>query len=463
MKQPRRGVAIVVPNLDVLGGMERQAKLLADRLAMRGIPVTIVTTSPEPPLAFWPRTIRPPHERHGHVEIFRAPNFANWTQAESRRLAEVLALWVLMRRRKRIGALYAVQFTGARHAAAAVRVTGLPTAVKFACAGPYGDFALLAQESEPRAILETLRLMDRYVIISEAIGKEAQAAGLDPTRFVRIRNGVDARRFSPSGRSGFASRLTVLFVGRLDEQKRVTLLVRSFAKVVAEVPEARLAIAGSGPCLDECRALAGALGISGVIDFLGPRADVEALQREASVFVLPSVSEGLPNALLEALACGTPCVATDIPGTRDVVVHEKEALLVPVDDVDALAGAIVRLFRDRELARRLAAAGRDRIESEFDVERVTEQYAALFSELAEKPRVHASGLAVEIRFVRAFVPRIARLLLDVVRIEARDGVTRAVVSIKRLLGIEGDVVRRRSAATRAAPKDGLLAPPSARR
>jgi len=369
-----------------------------------------------------------------------------------------------MRRRKRIGVLYAVQFTGATHAAAAVRVTGLPAALKFACAGSYGDFALLAQDSEAEAIRETLRLMDRYVIISEAIGKEAQAAGLDPARFVRIRNGVDARRFSPEGSSAsLEGRQTVLFVGRLDEQKRITLLVRSFAKVVAEVPEARLAIAGSGPCLDECRALVGELGISDEVAFLGPRADVEALQRAASVFVLPSVSEGLPNALLEALACGTPSVATDIPGTRDVVSHEKEALLVPVDDVDALAGAIVRLLRDRELARRLAAAGRARIESEFDIERVTEQYAALFSELAARPRVRTSDLAVEIRFVRAFVPRIARLLLDVARIEARDGVTRAVVSIKRWLGIEGDIVRRSGAATRAAPKVGLLAPPSARR
>ncbi|HZU99567.1 MAG TPA: glycosyltransferase family 4 protein [Planctomycetota bacterium] len=439
-------MAIVVPNLDALGGMERQAKLLADHLGARGIPVTIVTTSLEPSFALVPRTIRPCRERRGPIEIIRAPVFANWTPALGRRLADVVALWSLVRRRKRIGVIYAVQFTGVRHAAIAARVTGLPVAMKFACAGEYGDFALLAKESEADEIRGALGRVDRYVIISNEIEKEAEAAGLDPERFVRIRNGVDAKRFSPEGPratlAGFEGRPVVLFVGRLDEQKRVGLLVRAFARVIVQAPEARLAVAGSGPALDECRALAQTLGIADRVAFLGARADVEALQRAASVFVLPSVSEGIPNALLEALACGTPCVATDIPGTRDLVAHEREALLVPVDDVDALAGAIVRLLRDRELSMRLVAAGRARIESEFEIERVAEQYAALFSELAATPPRGASDLAIELRFARALLSRIAPLLLEIARIQARDAVTTVVVTIKRWLGIEGDMRAR---------------------
>ncbi len=120
-----------------------------------------------------------------------------------------------------------------------------------------------------------------------------------------------------------------------------------------------------------------------------------ALQARAQIFVLPSSSEGLPNALLEALAAGTPSVATDIPGNRDVATHEREALLVPPGDVGALAAAIARLLGDRALAGRLGAAGRERAR-DFDLEKVADRYSALFTELARPAswRLGVSGRAV---------------------------------------------------------------------
>jgi len=100
---------------------------------------------------------------------------------------------------------------------------------------------------------------------------------------------------------------------------------------------------------------------------------------------LPSESEGLPNALLEALAGGTPSVATDIPGNADVAGHEREALLVPPGDVPALASGIARLLEDRALASRLGQAGRERARA-FDFEAVALSYSRLFTELARPAR-----------------------------------------------------------------------------
>jgi glycosyltransferase involved in cell wall biosynthesis len=442
-----RGIVIVVYNLDAVGGMERQAKRLAEHLAARGLEVTVVTTRPEPRLTFPPRPGKPWCERLGRMSIVRVPAYENWTSGAIERLMDVTALWVLMRRRRRVAVIHSIQYTGARHAALAAEVTGLPATVKFSGSGEHGDFHVLERREDANEIRDALGRMSRYVTISEDILKEARKAGLDPARAVKIRNGVDTRRFSPEGRVTELSELglparapVVLFVGRHDTEKRVDLLLRAFARTLAEIPEARLVSVGPGPRLDEYRELARALGIAHNVAFLGARSDVDALYRAAAVFVLPSASEGLPNALLEALACGTPCVATKIPGTTEVVTHEKDALLVPPDDEDALSGAIVRLLRDRELTHRLSRAGQARVQAEFDMERVADQYFALFSGLARNATPDMSESRRQLRFARVLATRVLSLAFTVFMIQAREAITRTVVSAKRILGIEGDLL-----------------------
>jgi glycosyltransferase involved in cell wall biosynthesis len=438
MSSELRGVAFIVHNLDAPGGMERQAARLAESLAARGVRVTIVTTAPA----------RPWREKRGPIEVIRAPARPSWPTGLVERVADVVASYALLRRRRRFDAIYAVQYTGARHAALAAAATGRPAVVKFACGGEHGDFHVLGQRDEAEALRGALRRMDRYVIISSEIRREALAAGLDAARFVEIRNGVDTARFSPAAPAAElpelgapGARKVVLFVGRHDTQKRLDVLLRAFVKVLAQAPEARLVTAGAGPRLEEYHALARSLGVAEKVTFLGARKDVESLYRAASVFVLPSAAEGLPNALLEALACGTPSVATAIPGTTDVVTHEKEALLVPLDDEAALAAAITRLLREPELAQRLAAAGRARIAAEFDMERIAEQYLALFAALAReaRPPVGVAGRAVALA---GLARRTASVSFTIARLAARDSITALVVGAKRRLGVEGEILPR---------------------
>jgi glycosyltransferase involved in cell wall biosynthesis len=119
--------------------------------------------------------------------------------------------------------------------------------------------------------------------------------------------------------------------------------------------------------------------------------------------VLPSAAEGLPNALLEALAVGVPSVVTDIPGTDEVVERDRDALMVPVDDDLALGAAIERILSDPALGERLARAGRELVLREFDMERVVDRHVELFSSLEPRARARSRLFSFYVRFAIAFL------------------------------------------------------------
>lgn len=150
-----------------------------------------------------------------------------------------------------------------------------------------------------------------------------------------------------------------LHVGRLHPQKAQDVLLPAFARIAADLPDWRLQIAGEGPLESDLKALCQRLGIAGRVDWLGRVVDPFPLYRLAGVFCLPSRHEGTPNALLEAMACGLPAIVSDAsPGPLDYVRDSQTGLVVPAEDVDALAVAMRRLAADPALAHRLGAAGR---------------------------------------------------------------------------------------------------------
>jgi glycosyltransferase involved in cell wall biosynthesis len=404
----RLGVAVLVYNYDAQGGMERQAARLAEGLAARGVRVRVVST-------YVPPARRPRREVRRGVEIVRVP-LRWWTFEGTPRLFEARAAFELLRRRHEIDAIYAVHHKCGSHAARIAPVLGVPVLVKFACAGEHGDFASIEREPDARRLRAAIREARTFLCLSSEIEREAKAAGLDPERFVRVTNGVDRRRFSPEGARAELPESTVLFVGRLDRQKRVDVLLRAFAELVRRVPEARLALAGEGPLEDELRSLARSLELDGRATFLGRRDDVPALLRSARAFVLPSEAEGTSNALLEALSVGTPVVASEIAANQELVRDERDALLVPAGDPAALARALERILEDRALAARLSASGRELVAREHDLDRIVERHHALLAQAArearaaEPPRAPAlvlAGLALEACTVtvRSLCPR----------------------------------------------------------
>jgi len=282
--------------------------------------------------------------------------------------------------------------------AVAVRpFTRVPVVAIVACGGYVGDLARLRGMRWSGLWLEALRRIDRLVAISGEIHGELVADGFDPTRIVRIPNGVDTTWFCPAQDPqeakralGWGARTTVLFAGRLDAQKDVESLLEAWHAVASQRPDAQLVVLGTGPLEEQLKGLTARLGLADTVHFAGYRIDPRPFYQASDVFVLPSRAEGMPIALLEAMACGRPCVATAVGAAPELIEDGVTGLLVPPRAPEEIARALHRLLEDADLARRLGAAARRRVESRYDIERVADLYVNLYRELLARRAVAAT-------------------------------------------------------------------------
>jgi phosphatidylinositol alpha-mannosyltransferase len=204
-----------------------------------------------------------------------------------------------------------------------------------------------------------------------------------------VPNGVDTVRFTPAVPRPPVMRrdeLTVLFVGRFDPRNGLPLLIDAFKGVRARGVPARLVVVGDGPLRERYRALAD--GRDDIV-FLGHVSDaLERYYAHASVYACPATRGSFGITLLEAMACGTPIVCYDTPGFRNVVEHEKQALMTPPGDVSAFADALVRVLGDADLRAGMGKAGRVRA-SAFAWPRIAEQILAVYDRLVSGRRESA--------------------------------------------------------------------------
>jgi phosphatidylinositol alpha-mannosyltransferase len=175
----------------------------------------------------------------------------------------------------------------------------------------------------------------------------------------------------------------ILFVGRLDKRKGLDVLLRAFPRVRQDFPDARLTVVGKGPTELESRLLAQGLGIADSVDFKGfaPVDELPSYYAGADVFCSPALGgEAFGIVLLEAMACGTPVVASDITGYNEVVQNEENGLLCPPNDPVALAAALIRLLSQPDLRAKLGAAGLKKAEA-LSWPRIAEQVESYYLEL----------------------------------------------------------------------------------
>jgi glycosyltransferase involved in cell wall biosynthesis len=160
-------------------------------------------------------------------------------------------------------------------------------------------------------------------------------------------------------------------MGRLGEEKGFDLLIEAFALLRHRFPQLSLVILGEGSGRSELERLIAARGLQSAVYMPGTVEQPHAILQQAGIFVLPSRFEGFPNALCEAMACGLPVVAADCRcGPREIIRNDVDGLLVPVGDIEALAGAMQRLMLDRSLQERLAAQAPSVVDR-FSMARVT--------------------------------------------------------------------------------------------
>jgi len=204
-----------------------------------------------------------------------------------------------------------------------------------------------------------------------------------------VRNGIPLDVYSHPSDKGFRATLNtscdrpiVLTVARLDPQKGHRYLIEA----AVNVPGALFLLAGDGPERSALEAKSVELGLSDRVVFLGHRHDVPDFLAMCDLFVLPSLYEGLPLSVLEAMAAGKPVVATDIEGTSEAVVHQETGLLVPPANPLALAEAIRALLSDSLLSRQMGQAGKNKARRDFSAEVMMRQIADIYEELLSDAR-----------------------------------------------------------------------------
>lgn len=313
------------------------------------------------------------------------------------------ALWLLWQLRARFAVLHCHQMISPMTIGLLARMLlRRPLVIMPHRSGEIGDIGVLTTR---RPVTGHMRLSaarrwgDAFVCISPAIKEELAAIGVPDARLWAIPNGVDVDRMrpvAPRKRTDLRHELGLpdvplaIFCGRLAPEKGLDSLVAAWPTVAAGVPDACLLLVGAGDQRAALAAQARKLKIADRVIFYGPRDDVTPLLQAANVFVLPSSAEGLPVAMLEAQACGLPCVATAVDGNTQVVRDGQNGRLVPPGDVNALARGLIEAFtapRARQWGRR----GRDQILGQYALPAVVTQYLELYRSLSPQFAAVAAG------------------------------------------------------------------------
>jgi glycosyltransferase involved in cell wall biosynthesis len=327
-----------------LGGLEKVAESLTVNRKMQGLEVEVLTS-----LDGQRRT-----DDCGGAEIVR--RLRSWEVAHTSIIPGLLGELLRLPRRSVVH-LHIAQAFVPEMVYAAHLIRGLPYVAQLHLdVGPSGRAGFLLRAYKPLVLAPVLRAAATVVVFTEEQRSAVSSNyAVDPARIAVIPNGVD-ETFFYAGERFLHSKPRLLFVGRLSVQKNLFQLIRALDGVSEQF---ETTLVGEGELEAELKQAVHDLRLQNV-RFHG-RADgveVRDLYRNADIFVLPSEREGMPLVLLEALAMGLPIVATNIPGSRDVIVDGQNGVLVPIGDPSALRHALLRVSGDPDKYWRMSEASR---------------------------------------------------------------------------------------------------------
>ena len=229
------------------------------------------------------------------------------------------------------------------------------------------------------------RLAHRTIVNANRIQEDlVRTYGLPPERLFVCHNGVETSVFFPPPEprpAGAGSPVTIGTLCLFREEKRVDCLLEAFARIAGAHPEAQLLIVGDGPMREPWMQLRSRLGLENRCRFELTTEDVPRWLRSMDIFVLPSRSEGFPNALLEAMACGCAPVASDVGGIPEMVEDGRTGFLFPPQDVAALAAKLDLLVRDSGVRERLGRQAAREARERFSMEATAARMQALYDDL----------------------------------------------------------------------------------
>jgi glycosyltransferase involved in cell wall biosynthesis len=367
-----RHVALVIPGLDRIGGAERQVILMAKGLVQRGWRVSVVALSGtggssaqelrEVGAAFLSLGMR-----KGLADPRGWIRFHRWLRQQEPDVVHAhLSHAVWMARWSRLGAPVPV----------------VMDTLHSSSTGTWGR--RLGYQC-------SAWLTDKVTAVSQAVADAHLCAHMVSDRKLTVLpNGVDLSAWRPDQAIrtavrhdfGLGEEFVWFAAGRLDPVKDYPSLLRAMSMLPAD---AQLVIAGAGPCEAELRQLTLDLKLAQRVRFLGFESDVRRWMQAADGYVLSSLWEGLPMGLLEAAACALPAVATDVPGTREVIVHEQTGWLTPACDSDALSKTMTHAMEIAPQARKaIGERARKMVMERFSLSAVLDRWEALYLELLQR-------------------------------------------------------------------------------
>ncbi len=383
----------------IIGGAEKLAQLLAKKLVEKGEDVTVVTG--------WWNLKRPQKEIINGIQVIRNFSSLGLYGMKSNKVIRYLGGitytaslggYLLMQGRKydvihvhqALYPSFVSVFIG-KHLNKPVLVTstssGVTSDINVMRKFPFGYFQLKY----------LLKNMDCLVPVSKATGRDFSEIGFPESKAFYIPNGVDIPSHERPARDSVTR---VLSTARLSQEKGIDVLLKAWPGILHRYPDLKLMIIGDGPNRCELHELTQSLRIEESVSFEGMVNNVGSFLDQADLFILPSRSEGMSNALLEAMSYGLPCVATSVGGNGELLGLEDQSipsgefsvgrngLLVNSEDIDGLAKAILCLIQDQNLRREMGQKSRLFVQENHSIDLIADTYITLYQKILEKRSKH---------------------------------------------------------------------------
>ena len=397
MSRDKPGVCVLVgAYYPIVGGGETHSRQLCSALVERGFPLFVLTR-------------RYTAELKSFEVIDGVPVYRVWSGGMKRwgkYLMMFPALFYLIRMRKEYDVIYVSVFRALGILGViAAKLLGKKCVLRAGVSGEMTGNSMLEEYQEKKPVSyffltlfiplrnTVLRKADRFISISREVREDFLAAGIAEEKIIHIPNGVDTDKYHPvtkatqsrlRGTLNLPDGRLFCYSGKLNQGKGLELVVRVWPEVIKQYPDASVVFIGGGANQflsfeSKLREEVRQRGLDEVIMFTGYVSNVADYLQACDYFLFPSESEGMPNALLEAVACGLPAVATRIGGNTDIINDDQLGYLIPVGDEQALLKSVLALLQDSAKAEAMGRAMRLRIEELFALDVMLGSYAEMFS------------------------------------------------------------------------------------
>jgi len=366
----------------LVGGYEQAAERLSIALMERGHKVTIMAEQQQ---REWPK-----------AENLNGVNVRRWWciyQPGQHMLTSLLGLAIMLLYTGRQYQVWHVHQYG-MHAALTIAIGKLirrPVVFKLTSSSYMGLNAVVSQGKFPKIIKWLHCQVDGVVALTRETFAEAEAFGIQRNRIHVLGNGVDINEFRPRSESdrkklknkmGLNGRFVLIYVGRFSEEKNVESLLRAWSIAIQKIQKKSiLVLVGFGPLLEKLEELATKLNMIDVVSFVGQQTNVSDWLAVADLYVQSSKREGLSNTMIEAMATGLPVVVTRVSGTEELVEEQSAGIVVPIDNIDALSEAIVKMASADILRRECGLMCRRIVEEKLSIQKIVFSYEKLYKSL----------------------------------------------------------------------------------